>query len=122
MMSCLRMSKVLGGLGIVALAGFACLSASAQTAATPNPAAANFKTNCVMCHGADGAGSAFGKRLAVPDLRSKDVQNTPADALAKIITSGKNNMPAFGTRLDNTQIQDLVKYIRQLHPTPDNAK
>ena len=45
----------------------------------------------------------------------------PSAALAKIIAGGKNNMPAFGTRLDNGQIQKLVDYIRTLHTPPNPA-
>jgi cytochrome c6 len=124
-MMCCRMSKMLSRLAIAFFAGFLCLSgfaAVAQTEAGPSTAETTFKANCVMCHGVDGAGSVFGKRLNVPDLRSKEVQSMPSDALAKIIATGKNNMPAFGTRLDNAQIQNLIKYIRHLRAAPDNAK
>jgi len=32
-----------------------------------------------------------------------------------VISEGKNNMPAFGNRLDKDQIQKLVDYIHTLH-------
>ena len=118
-----RVSEVFCSLMIVA--GFACLSGSmahAQTAASASPGETAFKTNCSMCHGADGAGSPFGKRLGAPDLRSKEVHDLSSEALAKIISGGKNNMPAFGTRLDSTQIQQLVEYIRHLHAAQASAK
>ncbi len=85
--------------------------AHSQTTASTD-AAGTFKSKCAACHGADGAGTALGAHMHAPDLRSKDVQDQTSAALAQIITSGKNNMPAFGSRLDKDQIQKLVDYVR----------
>lgn len=67
--------------------------------ANPGPdsaaAPATFRTKCAMCHGQDGAGSAVGKRMNVPDLRSPAVQKLPDAELAQIISNGKGGMPAF---------------------------
>ena len=109
-----------------AFLGFVFLSASiahsqtapAQTAPDTNPAETAFKTNCAMCHGPDGAGTPFGKRVGAPDLRAKEVQALSSAALAKIVTDGKNNMPAFGARMDSAQISALIEYIRKFHPAP----
>jgi cytochrome c553 len=38
------------------------------------PSSSTFHTNCAVCHGEDGGGSAVGKTLNVPDLRSSAVQ------------------------------------------------
>ena len=35
--------------------------------------------------------------------------------LTQVISAGKNNMPAFGNRLDKDQIQKLADYIHTLH-------
>ena len=115
----------LRGFAIASFAGFVFLSgvaAHSQTAADANPAETAFKTNCSMCHGPDGAGTPFGKRMGAPDLRSKAVQDLPPTAMVKIVTDGKNNMPAFGTRMDSTQIHALVEYIRKFHPAPADTK
>ena len=82
-----------------------------QTAPSTD-AASTFKSKCASCHGADGAGTTLGTRLHAPDLRSSEVQQKTSAALAQIVTSGKNNMPAFGNRLDSEQIQKLVEYVR----------
>jgi mono/diheme cytochrome c family protein len=83
----------------------------------PDSAAANatFRTKCAMCHGQDGAGSAVGKSMNVPDLRSPVVQKTPDAELAQVISNGKGGMPAFKSSLSEDQIHDLVTHIRSLH-------
>jgi mono/diheme cytochrome c family protein len=84
-----------------------------QTSASHVDAAALFKDRCDMCHAAAGAGTALGKNLQIPDLRSDKVKREPDFALVQVIREGKNNMPPFGS-LDNRQIGELVSYIRTL--------
>ncbi len=99
------------------------LIASPQSAPNAESAADLFKKNCAMCHAADGSGTALGKRLHTPDLRSKDVHEKTSAELAQSIIAGKNNMPAFGTKLGREEIQSLVEYIRLLHEdTADQPK
>ena len=83
----------------------------------PDSAAANatFRTKCAMCHGPDGAGSAVGKSMNVPDLRSPVVQNKADGELAQIIANGKGGMPAFKSSLSDDQIHALLTYVRSLH-------
>ena len=76
--------------------------------------AGTYRTKCAMCHGPDGAGSAVGKSMNVPDLRSSVVQNTDAE-LAQIISNGKGGMPAFKSSLSDDQMHALVTYVRSLH-------
>src|SRR6267378_558889 len=87
--------------------------------ANPGPdkaaTAATFRTKCAMCHGPDGAGSAVGKSMNVPDLRSSVVQNTADAELAQVISNGKGGMPAFKSSLSDDQIHALVTYVRSLH-------
>ena len=87
--------------------------------ASPGPdkaaTASAFRTKCAMCHGPDGAGSAVGKSMNVPDLRSSVVQNTADGELAQIISNGKGGMPAFRSSLSDDQIHALVTYVRSLH-------
>jgi mono/diheme cytochrome c family protein len=118
MIDCSRMFEMPRNLKIAALAACVFLTtgvvARAQTASSTD-AASTFKSKCAACHGPDGAGTALGTRMHAPDLRSKDVQGQTSAVLAQVITAGKNNMPAFGNRLDKDQIQKLVDYIRTFH-------
>src|SRR5580692_8106648 len=76
---------------------------------------ATFRTKCAMCHGPDGSGSAVGKSLNVPDLRSPEVQKVPDAQLAQIISDGKGGMPPFKSSLSEDQIHSLVSYVHSLH-------
>src|SRR6266853_2797815 len=87
--------------------------------ANPGPdkaaAAGTFRTKCAMCHGPDGAGSAVGKSMNVPDLRSSVVQNKADAELAQIISNGMGGMPGFKSSLSDDQIHALLTYVRSLH-------
>jgi cytochrome c6 len=74
-----------------------------------------FRENCVLCHGTDGtgktpAGTAFGAHdLSSPAMGKK------ADAeLEQTIHSGRDKMPAFGKKLSEIEIHELVEYVRTL--------
>jgi cytochrome c6 len=85
------------------------LSAHAQSAA------ATYKTKCAGCHGADGKGAtAPGKALGVHDFDSDEVEKMSDAGLIAIITTGKNKMPGYGKSLKDSEIKDLVAYVRQL--------
>lgn len=78
-------------------------------------AAKTFKTNCALCHSADGSGdSPTGKALKAKDLKSDEVQKASDSDLADIIAAGKGKMPAFGKKLSPDAIKSLVAYIRAL--------
>ena len=49
----------------------------ANSGADSAASSAMFRTKCAICHGQDGAGSAVGKSMNVPDLRSPVVQKLP---------------------------------------------
>ena len=88
--------------------------------AKPGPdsaaSSATFRTKCAMCHGADGSGSAVGKSMNVPDLRSPVVQKMPDAELAQVIADGKGGMPSFKSSLSEEQIHALVAQVRSLRP------
>jgi cytochrome c6 len=88
--------------------------------AAPGPdstaSSSTFRTKCAMCHGPDGSGSAVGKSMNVPDLRSPVVQKLPDAQLALIISDGKGGMPSFKSSLSEDQVHSLVAYIRSLRP------
>jgi cytochrome c6 len=85
-----------------------------STSAAAQDAAATFKAKCAMCHGADGKGSAMGQKLGTHDFTSADVQKESDAQLTDIITKGKGKMPAYDGKLKDTEIKDLVAYIRTL--------
>jgi cytochrome c6 len=90
------------------------LIAVCTSAAQAQDAAATYKAKCAMCHGADGKGSAMGQKMGVHDFASADVQKETDAQLTDIITKGKAKMPAYGEKLKDTEIKDLVAYIRTL--------
>lgn len=76
-------------------------------------ASALFKSKCAGCHGADGTGSAMGKKMGAHDFTSADVQGMSDAQLADTITNGKNKMPKYAS-LTPDQVKGLVAYIRTL--------
>jgi len=56
----------------------------------------------------------LGKNMKLRSLASSEVQEQSDDALASIISKGKNRMPAYGRKLSPQQIDELVKHIRSL--------
>jgi mono/diheme cytochrome c family protein len=96
-------------MGLLAL--LACgLFAVGASQAVAQDAAATFKAKCAMCHGADGKGGKMGTR----DFASAEVKGQSDAQLAEIITKGKGKMPAYDGKLKDTEIKDLVTYIRSL--------
>jgi mono/diheme cytochrome c family protein len=73
-----------------------------------------YKGKCAACHGADGTGSAMGKKMGVHDFHSPEVQKQSDADLIGAIANGKNKMPAYGKSLKTDDIQSLVTYIRTL--------
>jgi cytochrome c6 len=90
------------------------LIALPMVAAAPD-AAAIYKSKCAMCHGPDGSGNTpTGKTMKVRDLRSEEIQKMKDEELEKVIESGKKKMPAYKSKLSDAEIDELVKYIRDL--------
>jgi mono/diheme cytochrome c family protein len=93
--------------------------APATPAAAPDELAsarADFAQFCVRCHKADGTGGPTemddGTTLKVANLREHGLKDSDAE-LAKYIREGKDQMPAFGKRLDEKRIGGLVNFIRK---------
>ena len=79
--------------------------------AVAQDAAATFKAKCAMCHGPDGKGGKMGTR----DFASPEVKAETDAQLIEIITKGKPpKMPSYDGKLKDTEIKDLVAYIRGL--------
>jgi cytochrome c6 len=91
----------------LALTGFA----AADDAAGKNI----FTSKCAICHGPNGDGkSPIGKTLNIPDFRSAEAQKMTAAEVKAIVADGKNKMPAFKGKLTDTQIDQVVDYVRHL--------
>lgn len=74
-----------------------------------------YKTKCVSCHGASGAGDTpMGKKLGVKDLGAARAQSLTDEELFDVISLGRNKMPAFEKRLAPEKIKQVVAYIRTL--------
>jgi cytochrome c6 len=73
-----------------------------------------YKGKCVACHGADGSGSAMGKKLGVHDFHGADVQKESDADLTTAIAKGKGKMPGYEKSLKPDDIKGLVAYIRAL--------
>ena len=78
--------------------------------AAAQDAAGTYKAKCAMCHGADGKGGKMGTR----DFASPEVKAETDAQLTDIITKGKGKMPAYEGKLKDTEIKDLVAYVRSL--------
>ena len=98
---------------------------TAATPAAPSPspsvdplatARANFEKNCEACHGENGTGGLVkveNKQIKVASLKSNHAIKHTDDQLAKVITAGEEEMPAFKDKLSQQEIADLVRFIRK---------
>jgi len=109
---------VAGEQGVAQLADYV-LALSRGAAADPQVAAggALFQQFCMACHGADGSGNPL---LGAPALNDA-VWNYGGERAQVIesIAAGRNGaMPAFGARLDETQIRLLAAWLQAGAPHP----
>nr|QUE29901.1 PetJ [Erythrocladia irregularis] len=68
-----------------------------------------FSANCSACH-------AGGNNVIMPEktIKSDALEANEMNSVAAIttqVTNGKNAMPAFGARLDGTDIEDVANYV-----------
>jgi cytochrome c6 len=106
-----RARSVMVAFGVTTALALLALAAGSPAKAAEDGAAL-FKSNCVVCHGADGTGTPTGKALKAPDLHSEVVQKMTDKQIADQIADGKNNMPPFKGTLSADQIKALVAYVR----------
>jgi cytochrome c6 len=79
--------------------------------AVAQDAASLYKARCQVCHGRDGKGSAAGQKMGAKPFN----ESTASDQeLIEITTNGRNKMPGFKDKLTESQIKELVKYVRTL--------
>ena len=98
---------------------------TAPTPAAPSPspsvdplavARANYAKNCEACHGESGTGGLVkveNKQIKVASLKADHAIKHTDDQLAKVITSGEEEMPAFKDKLSQQEIADMVRFIRK---------
>lgn len=104
----------------ISIQGFATVIALAVVFVLPFSARAQnasetiYKSKCAACHGADGSGSAVGKKLGTHDFGGAEVQRMSDTELSDIIAKGKNKMPSYEKTLKTGEITALVAYIREL--------
>jgi cbb3-type cytochrome c oxidase subunit III len=87
-------------------------TATPRLQATPPPSEAAkrgqilFERNCAHCHGDDARGD---EGPDLHDLKKSDARIT------KIVTQGiKGEMPAFGAKLNETDVKALIAFLRTL--------
>jgi mono/diheme cytochrome c family protein len=97
------------GLVFAAIAGTGITLFARETKST-HPSA-TFLEYCVKCHGEDGkATTPKGKQLMARDFTDAEWQSSKSDAdLVKTVTKGGEDMPSFGKKLSQEQIEALVK-------------
>ena len=106
-----RLTNRLPALGPALLAGSVILAATdAVEARDLVRGQALFKEHCEQCHGAGGYPSMPG----VPDFTRGDGLMQPDIALEQVIRNGRNASPGFEGILTDTEIADLITYLRSL--------
>lgn len=88
---------------------FIAASASAQSGE------AVYKAKCASCHGADGKGATpAGKATKARDFSSDEVKKETDEEWTTIIVKGKNKMPGYDKKLSESEIKEVVTYVRSL--------
>ena len=93
-------------------------AAAAPTATVDELAAArtNYSKHCEACHGPKAEGGLVkvdNKQIKVPSLKSDHAIKHTDEKLAKTITTGEEEMPAFKDKLSQQEIADMVKFVRK---------
>ena len=79
-------------------------------------AASTYNSKCATCHGRDGRSKTLrGRHTHARDLSNGEWQNDVSDErIFNSISNGKGKMPAFKKKLSESQIDELVNYVRRL--------
>lgn len=77
-----------------------------------------YKAKCAGCHGADGKGSAAGKKMGAPEFSSAGVQKASDASLTDFIENGgpqKKASHAFGNKgVNPVEAGKLAAYVKTL--------
>ena len=94
---------------LILVAAWGIMTSSSVMAAEINPGPEIFQVHCAGCHPNGGNIIRRGKTLKQKALKKYGVDSL--EAIAALVTNGKNNMPAFQTRLSEQQIQAVSTYV-----------
>lgn len=116
------MRKRIGLAKGAAVVAAGCLFIGATAATALASGEADYAKNCVTCHGAAGKGDGpVGKMMKpAPKDFATALKGQGDDAIAKVIKEGgkavgkATTMPAYGSKLNDDQIKELVAYIKGL--------
>lgn len=82
-----------------------------------------YKAKCAVCHAADGSGDTpIGKKMKMRDLRSPEIQKLTDAQLYEAVAKGTKGMPGYEKTLKDTQIKELVAYMRELAKQKEKEK
>jgi mono/diheme cytochrome c family protein len=77
-----------------------------------------YKAKCAACHGADGKGSAAGKKMGAPEFSSDKVQKASDTQIADFIENGgpqKKASHAFASKgVTSADASKLAAYVKSL--------
>jgi cbb3-type cytochrome c oxidase subunit III len=114
--------KVFMSLAVACLLGATAAVSGASTAAqkkggAQSPAARGrevYTSNCVRCHGADGAGrTRLAEIVEPPDMTDPAWQRQRSTArMIASVSNGRGQMPAFKKKLSRQEIAAAVAYVR----------
>ena len=93
-------------------------AAASPTATVDALAAArtNYGKHCEACHGPKGEGGLVkveNKQIKVASLKADHAIKHTDEKLAKTITTGEEEMPAFKDKMSQQEIADIVKFVRK---------
>lgn len=95
---------------LLAFWGLAAFNPSSAQAADPSKGRALYMTHCQNCHGAKGVGQLPG----MPDFAHGEGLFKPDMEVVRVIKSGRGMMPAYQGVFSETQLLDLVAFLRTL--------
>ncbi|MFN2577889.1 MAG: cytochrome c [Pyrinomonadaceae bacterium] len=106
---------VTGVSAAVLMIGIAKSRQPAPSSMTAVDASSIFNSKCAGCHGKDGrARSRHAKHEHARDLTNAEWQESVSEErIYNSISNGKGKMPAFKNKLSDSQIDELVKYVRR---------
>ena len=80
------------------------------------PVSAIYARRCASCHGKDGRAKTFKAKFNdARNLTDSQWQESVSDErIFNSIMNGRGKMPAFGKKLTEPQVDDLVAYVRGL--------
>ena len=98
----------------LALSVVGCTSRAQKPASSGGavPTRVLYERNCAVCHGPQGQGTQLGT-MKTPPLNSGAALTDSDELFFKQISDGGKGMPPFKYTLDDRQIEDLVRFIRE---------